>query len=135
MKDRSLAQPVEELALAGHKIAFVSGPRQCGKTTLAKMLLRKRKVGLYRNWDENEFRRAWAKNPSAIVPHSQGKDVPLVVFDEIHKDRRWKSDYSDLVLGGGSSYPDDAEWRRAGTRSIDGKAARALVWSRTSTWA
>jgi hypothetical protein len=90
MKDRSLAQPVEELALAGHKIAFVSGPRQCGKTTLAKMLLRKRKVGLYRNWDEIEFRRAWAKSPSAIVPHSQGTDVPLVVFDEIHKDRRWK---------------------------------------------
>ena len=90
MKERSLTQPVEQLALADHKIAFVSGPRQCGKTTLAKMLLRKRKVGLYRNWDEIEFRRAWAKNPSAIVPHSQGKDVPLVVFDEIHKDRRWK---------------------------------------------
>lgn len=90
MKERSLGQPVEQIALADHKIAFVSGPRQCGKTTLAKMLLRKRKVGLYRNWDEIEFRRAWAKNPSAIVPHSQGKDVPLVVLDEIHKDRRWK---------------------------------------------
>jgi hypothetical protein len=90
MKDRSLAQPIERLALAGHKIAFVSGPRQCGKTTLAKMLLRKRKVGLYRNWDEIEFRRAWAKNPSAVVPRGEGTDVPLVVFDELHKDRRWK---------------------------------------------
>ena len=90
MKDRSLGQPIEQLAFQGHKIAFVSGPRQCGKTTLAKMLLRQRKVGLYRNWDEVEFRRAWAKHPSAIIPPSQGKEVPLVVLDEIHKDRRWK---------------------------------------------
>jgi len=90
MKRRSLSRPVEELAFADHKIAFVSGPRQCGKTTLAKMLLGHRKVGLYRNWDEVEFRRAWAQNPSAMIPQAKGKEVPLVVFDEIHKDRRWK---------------------------------------------
>jgi predicted AAA+ superfamily ATPase len=76
MKERSLTQPVEQLALADHKIAFVSGPRQCGKTTLAKMLLRKRKVGLYRNWDEIEFRRAWAKTPSAT--HAVG-DMRILV--------------------------------------------------------
>ncbi len=89
MKHRSLAPAVESLAFAGHKIAFVSGPRQCGKTTLAKMLLRKREVGLYRNWDQAEFRRAWALNPSAIVPPAEGGSIPLVVLDEIHKDRRW----------------------------------------------
>ncbi|MBM4042868.1 MAG: ATP-binding protein [Planctomycetes bacterium] len=90
MKDRSLAQPIGQLALSDHKIAFVSGPRQCGKTTLAKMLLRSRKVGLYRNWDEIGFRRAWARNPSALIPRAEEDDVPLVVLDEIHKDRRWK---------------------------------------------
>lgn len=90
MKRRALAQPVEELAFGDHKIAFVSGPRQCGKTTLAKMLLQRRPVGIYRNWDEVEFRRAWARNPSTLVPKAKGKRVPLVVLDEIHKDRRWK---------------------------------------------
>ncbi len=90
MRKRSLTQPVEDLAFADRKMALVSGPRQCGKTTLAKMLLAERRVGLYRNWDELEFRRAWAQNPSAIIPAAEGQEVPLVVLDEIHKDRRWK---------------------------------------------
>jgi hypothetical protein len=90
MKDRSLAKAVEDLAFSSHKIAFVSGPRQCGKTTLAKMLLQQRETGIYRNWDEAEFRRAWAMNPSAIIPEAKDESVPLVVLDEVHKDRRWK---------------------------------------------
>ena len=90
MKKRSLAQPIGELAFGARKMALVSGPRQCGKTTLAKMLLRKRKIGLYRNWDQVEFRREWARNPSAIIPPAGGKEPALVVLDEIHKDRRWK---------------------------------------------
>ena len=53
--------------MAHKKMALVSGPRQCGKTTLAKMLLRKRKVGLYRNWDQVEFRREWTMNPSGLM--------------------------------------------------------------------
>lgn len=90
MQRRALTPAIETLAFADHKIALVSGPRQCGKTTLAKMLLRQRKAGLYRNWDEAEFRRAWAQHPSAIIPPAVGKEAPLVVLDEIHKDRRWK---------------------------------------------
>lgn len=90
MKIRSLASAIEEFAFANHKIAMVSGPRQCGKTTLARMLMGRRNVGVYRNWDELPFRREWAMNPSSIVPRPAGKDVPLVVLDEIHKERRWK---------------------------------------------
>jgi len=90
MKHRALAGAIEEFAFSDHKIAFVSGPRQCGKTTLAKMFLSQRKVGAYRNWDDLEFRRAWAEHPSTIIPRAQGKDVPLVVLDEIHKERLWK---------------------------------------------
>jgi len=90
MKERSLAQAVQELAFRDHKIALIPGPRRCGKTTLAKMLLARRKTGLYRNWDDVEFRRVWAKSPSALVPPPGGKGVPLLVLDEIHKDRRWK---------------------------------------------
>jgi uncharacterized protein len=90
MQKRYLAEPVESLCLGRHKIALVSGPRQCGKTTLAKMMLRYRAAGRYYNWDEFEFRHLWARSPSLIIPPAEGKAVPLVVLDEIHKDRFWK---------------------------------------------
>lgn len=90
LKPRSLGHTVEELGFADHKIVLLSGPRQCGKTTLARMLGDKRKIGVYRNWDQLEFRRIWASNPSSIIPASDPGEVPLVVLDEIHKERRWK---------------------------------------------
>jgi predicted AAA+ superfamily ATPase len=90
MKNRSVAHAIEKYAFSGHKIAFLSGPRQCGKTTLAKMFLQKRATGLYKNWDDIAFRRIWAMNPSSLIPQGKGKEIPLVVLDEIHKDRRWK---------------------------------------------
>jgi predicted AAA+ superfamily ATPase len=70
-------------------MAFVSGPRQCGKTTFARMLLEKRSSEAYFNWDDLRFRRLWTKDPSRIIPEHTNR-TPLVVLDEIHKDRRWK---------------------------------------------
>jgi len=71
-----------------HKMAFVSGPRQCGKTTLAKMMLKKRGRGIYNNWDDVNFRRIWTKNPSNIIPKAKG--LPVIIFDEVHKAKMWK---------------------------------------------
>jgi len=97
MRNRYLAGAVERLCFARrHKIALVSGPRQCGKTTMAKMLLAERAVGGYYNWDEFEFRHAWAKQPSVVLPPRKGRAVPLVVLDEIHKDRLWKRNLKGL---------------------------------------
>lgn len=89
MKKRYLENIVDEFCFSNHKMAFVSGPRQCGKTTFAKMLLGKRNSQAYFNWDNLQFRRLWAKNPSEIIPENDRR-TPLVVLDEIHKDRRWK---------------------------------------------
>jgi len=89
MKTRYLQAPLEQLCFSSHKMAFVSGPRQCGKTTMAKLLLAQRPSGLYRNWDDVVFRRQWVKNPSAIVP-APGKHAPLIVLDELHKAKGWK---------------------------------------------
>ncbi len=71
-------------------MAFICGPRQCGKTTLAKMLLQQRRQGSYHNWDDITFRRKWVQDPKQVIPEPTGRGVPLVVLDEIHKDRRWK---------------------------------------------
>jgi uncharacterized protein len=89
--ERSLAVPIRELAFSDHKMAMVSGPRQCGKTTLGKMLLDERKVGAYHNWDDVTFRRAWTKAPQTMMAGlTTSSSVPLIVLDEIHKARGWK---------------------------------------------
>jgi uncharacterized protein len=89
---RSLAEPLTELAFGEHKIALVSGPRQCGKTTLGGMLLEGRGCGAYHNWDDVRFRRTWTKDPSSIAAAVASEDrvTPLLVLDEIHKARGWK---------------------------------------------
>ena len=89
MKNRYLIPTINEICFPMHKMAFVSGPRQCGKTTLAKMILKSRKKGNYNNWDDAEFRRIWTKSPASVVT-SESKIVPLIIFDEIHKAKMWK---------------------------------------------
>ncbi len=76
------------------KMAFVAGPRQVGKTTLAKHLLSLVAAdGFYFNWDIETHRRAIIRNPedfwqvSGMVP-SKGKQ--RISLDEIHKYPRWK---------------------------------------------
>lgn len=82
---RYLQSSIENDAFRKAKIAFISGPRQVGKTTLAKALLGSSHN--YYSYDEESFRRAWSKNPEmALADRSPGP----VVLDEIHKDRLWK---------------------------------------------
>ena len=75
---------VEDLA---QKMVFISGPRQSGKTTLAKRLLGKEKGEaadkFYLNWDAANDREKIIKEQ---FPAGQG----LLVLDEIHKYARWR---------------------------------------------
>ncbi len=64
------------------KMVFVGGPRQVGKTTLAKQVLGKSERG-YLNWDIPEHREKILKRE---LPN-----VMLWVFDEIHKYRQWRN--------------------------------------------
>lgn len=64
------------------KMVFLSGPRQCGKTTLAQGLL-KTTPGVYFNWDNEDHRQQ-------IVSKSWHDDDLLIVLDELHKRPKWK---------------------------------------------
>ncbi|MBL8027885.1 MAG: ATP-binding protein [Fibrobacteres bacterium] len=88
-KIRYLTKAIEELSFSDHKMAFLAGPRQCGKTTLSKMMLSDRGYGNYNNWDDTNFRRAWTKNPNSVIPETNNK-IPLIILDEIHKAKMWK---------------------------------------------
>lgn len=66
------------------KMVFLSGPRQSGKTTLAKELLGKKQDVRYFNWDNDQHRDILLKSE---LPASPG----LIVLDEIHKYLRWRN--------------------------------------------
>lgn len=78
--------------LAAHdKMLFVAGPRQCGKTTLAKALLKGR-PGTYWNHDIPGDRALLAKKPLYYEEIDRRRsERPLVVLDELHKLPRWKN--------------------------------------------
>jgi uncharacterized protein len=90
MYNRYLQSSLKSLCFKTGKMAFISGPRQCGKTTMAKFLLAERGEGVYYNWDEIKFRRLWAKDPLSVIPHSQNGVKPIVILDELHKAKFWK---------------------------------------------
>ena len=95
------------------KMQFVAGPRQTGKTTLAKMLASKRPAARYWNYDIPEDRLLLTRKPSFFKEIDRPRGTrPLVVFDELHKHRQWKSylkgafddahaEFSFLVTGSG----------------------------------
>jgi hypothetical protein len=65
----------------GRKIVLLSGPRQAGKTTLAKMLSQNCD---YFNYDNAEHR-------VGLLEKSWDRSRELVIFDELHKLKNWKS--------------------------------------------
>lgn len=67
------------------KMVFVGGPRQVGKTTLAKAVISDNYPdGRYFNWDYDEDRQD-------ILQKKWSLDNNLLVFDELHKFPRWKT--------------------------------------------
>ncbi len=71
------------------QMAFLSGPRQVGKTTTC------RGIGdVYLNWDNEDHRETILRGPGAVATYA-GLDAlserpVVVVLDELHKYRRWK---------------------------------------------
>jgi predicted AAA+ superfamily ATPase len=73
------------------QMALLAGPRQVGKTTLCRTLDADAR---YLTWDDQDDRRLLLRGPKAVAEHLElaalRAERPLVVFDELHKHRKWK---------------------------------------------
>ena len=80
--DRLIFQPILEDLKS--KMVFIGGPRQCGKTFLAKEVLKAfHSEKNYFNWDSPDDRKI-------ILAQKWGKER-LIALDEIHKYPKWKN--------------------------------------------
>jgi predicted AAA+ superfamily ATPase len=71
------------------QMAFVSGPRQVGKTTTCRT-----HAGAYLNWDNLDDRRQILAGPANVADRLRldhlSESTPTVLLDELHKYRGWK---------------------------------------------
>lgn len=114
-----LRKRVYDALLAEHvatqrQMAFVSGPRQVGKTTACRRL-----AGEYLNWDNLDDREPILAGPSILAQRLRldrlTDSLPVVLFDELHKYPRWKQ----LLKGFFDTYADQVRMLVTGSSRMD----------------
>ena len=113
MENRASYLKIWEALAADKSLIFLAGPRQSGKTTLARIIAEGFTNSLYCNWDIPDHRTRLLENPTFFTSLTRrDTSTPLIIFDEIHKYRDWKNylkgvydqfsaDYQFLVTGSG----------------------------------
>lgn len=80
---------IDEHLLNHRQMAFVSGPRQVGKTTTCR-----NHADRYANWDNIDDREQILAGPTRLMEwfalNRLSRKTPVVLFDELHKHPRWK---------------------------------------------
>ncbi|MCH9609654.1 MAG: hypothetical protein S4CHLAM45_00410 [Chlamydiales bacterium] len=76
------------------QMVFLAGPRQVGKTTCSKSFKSEYRNFHYLNWEISAHRKCivgGAENVGEFLALEKAtKQKPLIIFDEIHKYRKWK---------------------------------------------
>lgn len=105
---RYLAAPVKQTL--EKKMAFIGGPRQVGKTTFALNFLKPSTVknASYLNWDR-------ASDKSLILKDQINLNSEVIVFDEIHKYKKWRT----LIKGLYDKYHEDHTFIVTGSARLD----------------
>jgi len=99
-------------------MVFIAGPRQVGKTLLAKNWLKQKGcASLYFNWDEPSIRRAYLANSLFFESKARSLSIrdPWIVFDEIHKRNRWR----DILKGAYDGFSDEFRFLITGSARLD----------------
>ena len=83
--DKIVSQSLKEF----RQMVFLSGPRQVGKTTVAKGYAQ-----YYLNWDKDSVKNLILSGQESVGEfcglERARADLPVIAFDEIHKYPRWK---------------------------------------------
>jgi predicted AAA+ superfamily ATPase len=105
--------------LSGRRMIWIAGPRQTGKTFLAKEhLSRNHCERLYYNWDDPVTRRQYLKDPTwfeSAARQATAVERPWIVFDEIHKRPRWR----DILKGAYDRFHDDFRFMVTGSARLE----------------
>ncbi|MCK4788812.1 MAG: ATP-binding protein, partial [Desulfobacteraceae bacterium] len=105
----------------GRQMRVVTGPRQTGKTTLARAYLKETGFErFYFNWDKRETRLSYRSNPSFFMEEvyalkKKTKGHPWICFDEIHKMPKWKN----MLKGIFDSYEEQCQFVITGSAKLD----------------
>jgi len=96
------------------QMIFLSGPRQVGKTTVAKSM-----ADLYLNWDRRSDRALLLKGEDAVAQMA-GLDIrrskaPVIVFDELHHFPKWRQ----FLKGYFDTYGEEAHTIVTGSARLD----------------
>jgi hypothetical protein len=88
---RTYTEILREHLAGNRQMAFVSGPRQVGKTTVCREF-----ASTYLNWDDQDARDLILKGPGRVAEAAGLRQLragapPVVVFDETHRYARWKT--------------------------------------------
>jgi predicted AAA+ superfamily ATPase len=114
MKKRSYYENLWREFDSQKSMVMIAGPRQTGKTVLAREIAGTEARSVYFNYDTPHDKARLAQTPAFFEHVDRIKGVrPLVVLDEIHKYRDWKnylkgiydgysSEYRFLITGSGS---------------------------------
>jgi len=87
---RVYTELLKEHLSENRQMAFVSGPRQVGKTSVCLGL-----ATVCLNWDDQDARTLILRGPAAVAAaaglHKLSANKRIVAFDEIHRYARWKT--------------------------------------------
>lgn len=104
----------------GRQMRFIAGPRQSGKTFLAKYFLEKKGyLNLYYNWDSRIIRNTYKKEnyffQKDLYNTEKKSDYYWICFDEIHKMPKWKNILKDFF----DSFHENVKFVVTGSAQLD----------------
>lgn len=104
----------------GRQMRFIAGPRQAGKTSLAKEFLKLNGFeSLYFNWDQRNVKEMFYKDPhffqNNVFQTKKIDNAYWLCFDEIHKMPKWK----DILKDSFDSFHEEIHFIVSGSAKLD----------------